>query len=210
MVGQAAGLAEARSKKRRTRARAKNKGTFTDTKDGNLWCQDSDGGQELCDADGQDCHYIPRAVAAAGRPGRGNRRSGDGGWRGNDHAGTRRRERQQIGYGATRRGPRARSGSRHDHEHGQGQGEAREAQQARQGAQVGASPALRRPLAGNHDQSSSGPGQLARGRPRSWRHIVGPSSSTTATARYRSATGACCMSSGRPWAWGTRPDDAGQ
>jgi hypothetical protein len=34
-------------------------GVFTDTEDGNLWCQWDDDSQTLCDEDGQDCHDIP-------------------------------------------------------------------------------------------------------------------------------------------------------
>jgi hypothetical protein len=35
-------------------------GTFTDTGDGNTWCQTPDGKQILCDANGRDCHHISR------------------------------------------------------------------------------------------------------------------------------------------------------
>jgi hypothetical protein len=35
-------------------------GTFTDTGDGNTWCQTPDGQQIVCDANGQDCHHISR------------------------------------------------------------------------------------------------------------------------------------------------------
>jgi hypothetical protein len=31
-------------------------GTFTDTGDGNLWCQDFTGGQTVCDTNGNDCY----------------------------------------------------------------------------------------------------------------------------------------------------------
>jgi hypothetical protein len=34
-------------------------GTFTDTEDGNLWCQWGDDSQTVCDTDGQDCYDIP-------------------------------------------------------------------------------------------------------------------------------------------------------
>lgn len=34
-------------------------GTFTDTGDGNLWCQYPDGGQTVCDSWGDDCWYSP-------------------------------------------------------------------------------------------------------------------------------------------------------
>ena len=36
-----------------------NGGDFTDTEDGNLWCQWDDGSQTVCDTDGQDCYDIP-------------------------------------------------------------------------------------------------------------------------------------------------------
>ena len=35
-------------------------GIFTDTEDGNLWCQYPDGSQQVCDSNGNDCWYIPR------------------------------------------------------------------------------------------------------------------------------------------------------
>lgn len=35
-------------------------GIFIDTGDGNLWCQWGDGGQMVCDSEGQDCHGIPK------------------------------------------------------------------------------------------------------------------------------------------------------
>jgi hypothetical protein len=34
-------------------------GTFTDTRDGNTWCQWDDDSQTVCDDEGQDCHDIP-------------------------------------------------------------------------------------------------------------------------------------------------------
>jgi len=34
-------------------------GNFTDTEDGNLWCQWDDDSQTVCDTDGQDCYDIP-------------------------------------------------------------------------------------------------------------------------------------------------------
>jgi hypothetical protein len=34
-------------------------GDFTDTEDGNLWCQWDDGSQTVCDTDGKDCYDIP-------------------------------------------------------------------------------------------------------------------------------------------------------
>ena len=34
-------------------------GDFTDTGDGNLWCQDFTGGQTVCDGEGNDCYTIP-------------------------------------------------------------------------------------------------------------------------------------------------------
>jgi hypothetical protein len=37
-------------------------GIFTDTQDGNTWCQWDDGSQTVCDDDGQDCHDIPRTA----------------------------------------------------------------------------------------------------------------------------------------------------
>jgi hypothetical protein len=37
-------------------------GIFTDTRDGNTWCQWDDGSQTVCDDDGQDCHDIPRTA----------------------------------------------------------------------------------------------------------------------------------------------------
>jgi hypothetical protein len=36
-----------------------NGGDFTDTEDGNLWCQWDDGSQTVFDTDGQDCYDIP-------------------------------------------------------------------------------------------------------------------------------------------------------
>ena len=41
-------------------------GTFTDTEDGNTWCQWDDDSQTVCDEDGQDCHDIPRVTRPAG------------------------------------------------------------------------------------------------------------------------------------------------
>ncbi|MFN8592173.1 MAG: hypothetical protein U0031_12005 [Thermomicrobiales bacterium] len=35
-----------------------NGGNFTDTEDGNLWCQWGDGSQTVCDTDGKDCYDI--------------------------------------------------------------------------------------------------------------------------------------------------------
>jgi hypothetical protein len=37
-------------------------GIFTDTQDGNTWCQWDDDSQTVCDEDGQDCHDIPRTT----------------------------------------------------------------------------------------------------------------------------------------------------
>ena len=41
-------------------------GIFTDTQDGNLWCQWDDGSQTVCDEDGKDCHDIPRTQLPVG------------------------------------------------------------------------------------------------------------------------------------------------
>jgi hypothetical protein len=42
-------------------------GIFTDTEDGNLWCQWDDDSQTLCDEDGQDCHDIAMTRPPGGR-----------------------------------------------------------------------------------------------------------------------------------------------
>jgi hypothetical protein len=42
-------------------------GIFTDTQDGNLWCQWDDGSQTVCDEDGKDCHDIPFTPPPPGR-----------------------------------------------------------------------------------------------------------------------------------------------
>ena len=43
-----------------------NGGTFTDTEDGNTWCQWDDDSQTVCDEDGQDCHDIPKQQQPTG------------------------------------------------------------------------------------------------------------------------------------------------
>jgi hypothetical protein len=45
-----------------------NGGQFTDTEDGNLWCQWGDDSQTLCDDDGKDCHDIPYTPPAPDNP----------------------------------------------------------------------------------------------------------------------------------------------
>ena len=51
-----------------------NGGIFTDTEDGNLWCQWDDDSQTLCDTNGEDCHDIaytppkPSGPALGGAP----------------------------------------------------------------------------------------------------------------------------------------------
>ena len=41
-------------------------GIFTDTRDGNTWCQWDDDSQTVCDDEGQDCHDIPRTTLPTG------------------------------------------------------------------------------------------------------------------------------------------------
>lgn len=42
-------------------------GVYTDTEDGNTWCQWDTGAQTVCDTDGNDCHYLPRKQQLGGR-----------------------------------------------------------------------------------------------------------------------------------------------